>query len=131
MRLSPLAVCSFSSEAVEKLTSYGKPYIVSLSGLSLDDNLEMLGRAMQVDGIAGIELNLACPNIPGKPTMAYDFEQMEKVLEAVTTHPHFSAKPLGVKLAPYFDMPFFDTAAKILAKFKIRSGGPLWTVARS
>ena len=34
-----------------------------------------------VDGIAGIELNLACPNVPGKPVIAYDFEQMEAVLE--------------------------------------------------
>jgi dihydroorotate dehydrogenase len=26
--------------------------------------------------INAVELNLACPNIPGKPTVAYDFEQV-------------------------------------------------------
>ena len=39
-----------------------KPYIVSLSGLSLNDNCDMLKRvlAQQKKGIDGIELNLAC-----------------------------------------------------------------------
>lgn len=45
--------------------------MLSLSGLSLSDNLEMLRRAAEQTGISAIELNLACPNIPGKPTMAY------------------------------------------------------------
>jgi dihydroorotate dehydrogenase (fumarate) len=109
-----------SAEAISTLTSSGKPYIVSLSGLKLQDNLEMLGRAMGVEGISAIELNLACPNIPGKPTIAYDFEQMEDVLKAITSHPLFSKKPLGVKLAPYFDMPFFEQATTIIAKYPVR-----------
>jgi dihydroorotate dehydrogenase (fumarate) len=62
-----------SPAAVKSLTALEKPYIVSLSGLSLTDNLEMLGRAMATPEISAIELNLACPNIPGKPTIAYDF----------------------------------------------------------
>ena len=33
-------------DSVESLTKFEKPYIVSLSGLSLKDNLEMLGRAL-------------------------------------------------------------------------------------
>ena len=36
--------------------------IVSLSGLSLPDNLEMVDRVSKTEGIAAIELNLACPN---------------------------------------------------------------------
>jgi len=62
-----------------------------------------------VKGIAGVELNLACPNIPGKPIIAYDFDEMEAVLSAVTKSPAFKKMkiPLGVKLAPYFDMPHF------------------------
>ena len=67
----------------------------------------MLERACDVDGIVAIELNLACPNVPGKPVIAYDFEQMEDVLEQICTNEIFqnSGKILGVKLAPYFDMP--------------------------
>ena len=106
-----------SAEAVSSLTVFNKPYIVSLSGLSLKDNLEMLTRAYEVDGIAAIELNLACPNIPGKPTIAYDFQQMEDVLRQVTSHPSFGKKPLGVKLAPYFDFPYFEQATTIISKY--------------
>jgi dihydroorotate dehydrogenase (fumarate) len=109
-----------SEEVVTGITGLNKPYFVSLSGLSLKDNLEMLDRAMKVEGISSIELNLACPNIPGKPTMAYDFEQMDAVLEAVCAHPLFNNKPLGVKLAPYFDIPHFQRAATILNKHPIK-----------
>lgn len=106
-----------SGDAISSLTVFNKPYIVSLSGLSLKDNLEMLTRAYEVDGITAIELNLACPNIPGKPTIAYDFQQMEDVLQQVTSHPSFGKKPLGVKLAPYFDFPYFEQATTIISKY--------------
>lgn len=112
-----------SEDVVKKVAASGKPYIVSLSGLSLKDNLDMLHRASNVCGIAAIELNLACPNIPGKPTIAYDFEQMDEVLREVTSHPAFTGhpeRPLGVKLAPYFDIPHFQRAAEILNKYAIK-----------
>ena len=109
-----------SKETADALARFGKPYIVSLSGLSLEDNLSMLAQAMETPGVAAVELNLACPNIPGKPIVAYDFEQMDRVLAAVTDLPCIGTKPLGVKLAPYFDVPHFDRAAEILAKYPIR-----------
>lgn len=104
----------------EGVAQTGKPYIVSISGLSLADNLDMIKRVAEAKGkgakIAGVELNLACPNIPGKPTIAYDFEQMEDILKKVVSQPEFSASglPLGVKLAPYFDMPHFAKAAELI-----------------
>lgn len=72
------------------------------------------------DGIAAIELNLACPNIPGKPTISNDFDQMEQVLQAVTGMPQHGTIPMGIKIAPYFDMPFFERAATIIAKYPIQ-----------
>jgi dihydroorotate dehydrogenase len=47
--------------------------------------------------VAGVELNLACPNIPGKPTVALDFEQMADVVAQVVAHAGFKASglPLG------------------------------------
>ena len=109
-----------AEETVNTLKEFRKPYIISLSGLSLADNLEMFGKAMSTEGVAAVELNLACPNIPGKPIIAYDFEQMDKVLEAVCSHPLFKNKPLGVKLAPYFDAPHFELAASIISKYPIK-----------
>jgi len=83
--------------------------------------MEMIGRMFQNPAnIAGIELNLACPNIPGKPVISNDFEQMENVLKSITEHPQYGSIPLGVKLAPYFDMPFFEKAATIVAKYPVR-----------
>ena len=104
-----------------------KPYMVSISGKTLADNLLMLGKisdVMKADPsikIAAVELNLACPNIVGKPTIGYDFEQMEDVLKQVTSLPCFKGKPmfpLGIKMPPYFDRPHFEHAASILNKYK-------------
>eukprot|EP00729_Bicosta_minor_P020932 gene20932-25596_t len=75
-----------TEKACASAGAHNKPYIVSLSGLKLEDNLQMLTQAFNTEGVSAIELNLACPNIPGKPTVAYDFEQMEQVLEAVCAH---------------------------------------------
>ena len=116
-----------SDDVLRKVAETGKPYIVSLSGLTLADNLEMLTRVAAAAEshpglISALELNLACPNIPGKPTVALDFEQMEDVLKKVCAHKPFAAcgVPLGGKLAPYFDAPHFDAAAAILNKHKGR-----------
>jgi len=109
-----------SQEAVDQLSVFKKPYIVSLSGLNLNDNLEMLAVTMQTSHVEAIELNLACPNVPGKPIIAYDFEQMNNVLREVTEHPQFSKKPLGVKLAPYFDLSYVKQAVSIIAKYPIK-----------
>lgn len=102
------------------MKQFSKPYIVSLSGLSLEDNVIMIKKALEKPSVAGIELNLACPNIPGKPVIAYDFEQLESVLATVTAIPNLKSKPFGVKLAPYFDMLHFDRAISILSKYPIQ-----------
>ena len=80
----------------------GKPYMVSISGKNLADNLEMLkaiAAARNADSrIAGVELNLACPNVIGKPIIAYDFDQMDSVLKAVKKLGLYDDIPLGVKM---------------------------------
>ena len=100
-----------------------KPYIVSLSGKTLDDNLEMIQRIAKANAstqpprIAAIELNLACPNIIGKPIVAYDVPQMkdilQKVRQCVQKHQD-TLPPLGVKLAPYLDFNQLAAVAELL-----------------
>jgi dihydroorotate dehydrogenase (fumarate) len=82
----------------------------------------MLRRVLKVPGVSAIELNLACPNIPGKPVIAYDFDQMDDVLRQVCALPEIAsgAKPLGVKLAPYFDRPHVEKAVDIIIKHRVR-----------
>jgi dihydroorotate dehydrogenase (fumarate) len=96
----------------ESIGNTQKPYFVSISGYSLADNLKMIDvvRAAIVDKgaeIAALELNLACPNVIGKPIIAYDFSQMEHVLDRVCSVPFIARNEiiLGVKLPPYFDTP--------------------------
>jgi len=107
--------------------SPSKPYMVSISGKNIADNLQMLQKISSTIesgsvNIAAVELNLACPNIVGKPTIGYDFEQMEDVMKQVASLPCFSGSkplfPLGVKMPPYFDRPHFEMAAAILNKYK-------------
>ncbi len=103
-------------EMVPKLKSFGKPVVVSISGFSIEDNIEMV-TAFQNSDVDLIEVNFSCPNIPGKPQVAYDFAQTERALEALT---QLGNKPIGIKLAPYFDMSHFIAVADILKKFPVK-----------
>ncbi|KAG5504190.1 hypothetical protein JIQ42_06022 [Leishmania sp. Namibia] len=93
-----------------------KPLFLSMSGFSAEENAAMCTRLAAVAAEKGVllELNLSCPNVPGKPQVAYDFDAMRRYLTAVSeAFPH----PFGVKMPPYFDFAHFDTAAAILNEF--------------
>jgi len=96
----------------------GKPYILSLSGLKLKNNLKMFQKLEHMDNIDAVELNLSCPNIVGKPQMGYDMGQMKECLD--TLSPYFHKRPVGVKLPPYFDMIHFKQTAELLNQYPIR-----------
>lgn len=104
----------YMSYVAEKQTD--KPIFFSVAGLSKQDNLDMLHQLQDSDFNGLIELNLSCPNVPGKPQTAYDFETTEQILSEVFA---FFTKPLGVKLPPYFDIAHFDMIADILNKFPL------------
>lgn len=93
-----------------------KPLFMSVAGLTPEDNMSMLAaiRAAQLPAI--VELNLSCPNVPGKPQIAYDFEAMDRILEAASG---VYGRPFGVKMPPYFDIAHFDAAAAILNKYPL------------
>ncbi|MDD9954055.1 MAG: dihydroorotate oxidase [Candidatus Woesearchaeota archaeon] len=97
------------------LKEHKKPIILSVSGLSLEDNCTIITAANASDADL-LELNLSCPNVPGKPQVGYDFEQTDTVLAAVMK---IAKKPLGVKLPPYFDFVHFEQVAKILNKHNV------------
>ena len=61
-----------------------KPYIMSVSGMTLEDNVKILGDVFskyKECSISGIELNLSCPNIIGSE--GYDFEAFSETLRRV------------------------------------------------
>lgn len=106
----------FYGDIARELRQFNKPYFVSVSGLSLQDNVTIIEHLSTIKDIDALELNLSCPNVPGKPQVAYDFEQTQQVLEEIT---QICKKPLGVKLPPYFDFVHFEQMAKILNQFPL------------
>jgi len=97
-----------------------KPYLVSISGKTLADNLVMLDRIAKTidDGekrIVGVELNLACPNVIGKPIIAYDFDQLRDILETIAKKKYTFV--LGLKLPPYLDGKHLQEAASIINEY--------------
>jgi dihydroorotate dehydrogenase (fumarate) len=93
-----------------------KPLFMSVAGLSVDDNLKMIAAIRDAATPAIVELNLSCPNVPGKPQIAYDFAAMDRMLDAASRE---YGQPFGVKMPPYFDIAHFDEAAAILNKFPL------------
>lgn len=96
-----------------------KPYIISVSGLSFIDNLHII-QSLVEKNVAGIELNLSCPNIIGKPQIGYDFADTEKLLQSIYTAGYMEKTTFGCKLPPYFDPAHFDKMSYILNKFPIK-----------
>lgn len=116
MGLPNLGFDYYLDYVLEVQQNQDKSTFFSIAGMSPEENLEMLDR-IQKSAFSGItELNLSCPNVPGKPQLAYDFQATEQLLEKVFA---FFKKPLGVKLPPYFDLAHFDQMADILNKFPL------------
>ena len=97
-------------------TESNRIFFLSLVGLSLEETHTLLKKVQDSNFKGLTELNLSCPNVPGKPQIAYDFETTEKILSEVFA---YFTKPLGIKLPPYFDMAHFDQAAAIFNKFPL------------
>ena len=97
-------------------TPNSKNHFLSLVGMSEEETHTILKTVQESDYQGLVELNLSCPNVPGKPQIAYDFETTERILKDIFT---YFTKPLGVKLPPYFDIAHFDRAAAIFNQFPL------------
>lgn len=93
-----------------------KTYFQSITGFNIEEDEQLLAQISASDFNGVVELNLSCPNVPGKPQTGYDFELVEKILTRVFT---VYRGPLGIKLPPYFDIVHFDQMAFILNQFPL------------
>ncbi len=94
-----------------------RTFFLSLIGMSPNETHTLL-KKVQNSGFKGItELNLSCPNVPGKPQIAYDFETTERILGEAFG---YFDKPLGIKLPPYFDIVHFDQAAEVFNRHPLK-----------
>lgn len=87
------------AEFIPELKRLGKPVIASVAGLCEDD-FPVIAQAINEAQPDLIEVNLSCPNIPGKPQIGYDAEASERLMKRVRK---VITVPMGVKLPPYFD----------------------------
>lgn len=96
-----------------------KPYIISVAGLSFEENKTILQKiaASHSPQLTAIELNLSCPNVIGKPQVAYDVEATRQILDVAFSLVH--TLKIGIKLPPYFDFVHFDEMAKLLSNYPL------------
>ena len=102
--------------AKSKNSEFTKPFFLSVAGLSLEENLRLLKKIKNHSFISAVELNLSCPNLPGKPQTGYDINRTKEILNRIFD---FYDLPLGVKLPPYFDIIHFEQMAEILNNFPL------------
>lgn len=93
-----------------------KPIIASICGMTLEDDLVMF-KAFNDSPVDLIEFNPGSPNTIGKPIVGYDYEEMNRLLEAVSK---ISKKPFGLKLPPYFDLVQFEQIAQVIKKYPVK-----------
>lgn len=100
------------------LPDRGANNFLSVAGFSEEDQMAVLETIAASDFAGIVELNLSCPNIPGHPQLAYDFDATDKLLAKVFDR--FDNLELGVKLPPFFDPIHFDQIAAVLNKYPIK-----------
>ena len=86
------------AELIPELKRFGKPVIASIAGLCEDD-FPTIAQVINGANPDLVEVNLSCPNIPGKPQIGYDADASERLMKRVRK---VITVPMGVK-PPYFD----------------------------
>ena len=96
--LANIGVDAFINDKLPFLRSLKIPVIVNVAGFAIDDYVETARRVSDQQGIAGIELNISCPNVK-KGGMEFGVEpgpaeEITRKVKAVVK------QPLIVKLSP-------------------------------
>ncbi len=94
-----------------------KPIIASIVWFCPEDFFLLIKAFQEDKNVDVLEVNLSCPNVVGKPQIAYDFETTDKLLQQI-----FAlgiTKPIGFKLPPYFDPVHTEMMANILKKYPV------------
>lgn len=93
------------------LRRYQTPVIVNIWGKTIEEYAEVARRFDAVDGIAGLEVNVSCPNIKeGSALFGTDLDMFRRVLDAIRAATRL---PMIPKLAPNVsDIAVFARAAE-------------------
>jgi len=98
-----------------------KPFFLSVCGLSVEENLQILNKVVEFPHsnfyVNGIELNLSCPNIIGKPQLGYDFPAFSETLRKIYEIDGLKNYTVGLKLPPYFDPAHWEQAIETIKSY--------------
>lgn len=115
MGLPNLGLDYYLDEVIKRQLVTQLTFVMSVASYQgFDEYVANMRKIQESDYTTWVELNLSCPNVPGKPQMAYDFEDTGRLLTEIFA---FYTKPFGVKLPPYFDIMHFDKIAAVLNEF--------------
>ncbi|MGQ9557604.1 MAG: dihydroorotate dehydrogenase [Desulfurispora sp.] len=89
---------AFVQQYLPDLQALGVPVIVNIAGNTLEEYAALAARLEQVEGVAGLEVNISCPNVHrGGLQFGSDPEMAARVTRAVKEH---TRRPVIVKLSP-------------------------------
>jgi dihydroorotate dehydrogenase (NAD+) catalytic subunit len=96
--LANVGLKRFLAEKVPQLRKMPCPVIVNVAGHSFDDYTETCAAMDSLDCVAGVELNVSCPNVKDGLTFGTHPGRLKELTSQVKkVLPH---KPLAVKLSP-------------------------------
>jgi dihydroorotate dehydrogenase (NAD+) catalytic subunit len=96
--LQNVGIDAFIRDKVPFLSRFNTPVIVNFFGNTLDEYGEVASRLNDIEGIAGVELNISCPNVKaGGIVFGTDPTAASEVVSLVRSK---LQKPLIVKLTP-------------------------------
>ena len=112
--LENVGIDGFIEKKLPFLRTINTPVIANIYGKSIEEYTRMAARVDTVADIAGVELNISCPNVKsGGVAFGVDPDVAEQVVAQVRKN---TAKPLMVKLSPNV------TDVVMIAK-RVESGG--------
>jgi len=88
----------FVAEKVPYLETVGTPVIVNVIGHSVEDFATVCGRLDEIECIAGLELNVSCPNVADGLEFGTDAGRLHALVSAI--RPKVKRAKLIVKLSP-------------------------------
>ena len=96
--LENVGFTSFVEEKLQFLKELSTPVFINIYGKNVKEYAELASRIDDIEEIAGIEVNISCPNVKaGGVAFGTDPDAAHKVVKAVRGN---TGKPLMVKLTP-------------------------------
>lgn len=96
--LQNVGVDGFISEKLPYLRDFDVPVIVNVCGKTVEEYLIVVDKLNKADGVAGVELNISCPNLDcGGMSFGVDATLAHQLVKEVRAKTHL---PLLVKLSP-------------------------------